>query len=388
MLGGGQGLLLIFAWLRSPARYGWAGIFLTLLLVSASTLLFWLALHDSRLLVYTPDLIGLGPALPFVFGPLLYGYLRVSVSSSFRWRAVYWLHSLPFWVVLLGHLPFYSKSFAEKQAFVLSHYSHAHLDWWGQLPLVHFLIYLLLSWPFLSRYDMILKTYCSSIEGFRLTWFRQLSLALGVGYGLFILVYVIRGLHPAGSVMAFSLTGFVYLVGYRQLRQPALFDTVQVAESAELTPTDTESSQERTVPKYRKSSLSADTSQTCARQLTELMTGQERYRDGRLTLRQVADELGISSHALSQVLNQTLSLTFYDYINGYRVEAVKRALVNPKNRHLTILALALDAGFDSKAAFNNAFKKHTGLTPSQYRSQQSANQQETGSFQFTSQHRT
>ena len=369
LFGGGQGLLLLIVWLRSPARYGWAGRFLILLLASASALLFWLALHDSRLLVYTPDLIGLGPALPFLLGPLLYGYLRVSALSSFRWRAVYGLHSLPFWLVLLGHLPFYSKPFAEKQAFVLSHYNHAHLDWWGQLPLVHFLIYGLLSWPFLSRYNMMLKTGYSTTEGFRLTWFRQLSLALGAGYGLFILVYVSRGLHPAGSVLALSLTGFVYLVGYRQLRQPALFDAVPVAESAEPIPTGTESTQQRIVPKYQKSSLSADTSRAYARQLTELMTGQSRYRDGRLTLSQVADELGISSHTLSQVLNQTLNVTFYDYVNGYRVEAVKQALVNPKNHYLTILALALDAGFDSKAAFNSAFKKHTGLTPSQYRSQ-------------------
>ena len=63
LFGGGQGLLLLIVWLCSPARYGWAGRFLTLLLASASTLLFWLALHDSRLLVYTPDLIGLGPTV-------------------------------------------------------------------------------------------------------------------------------------------------------------------------------------------------------------------------------------------------------------------------------------------------------------------------------------
>ena len=100
------------------------------------------------------------------------------------------------------------------------------------------------------------------------------------------------------------------------------------------------------------------------------MTTHQRYREGQLSLKQVADELRISPHALSQVLNQTLGVTFYDYINGYRVEAVKSTLVDSRKRHLTILTLAYEAGFESKATFNNAFKKHTGLTPSQFRNQQ------------------
>jgi AraC-like DNA-binding protein len=107
-----------------------------------------------------------------------------------------------------------------------------------------------------------------------------------------------------------------------------------------------------------------------AQRLKELMEHEKRYRQSGLTLKDLADALSISAHQLSQVLNQHLETNFYDFVNRYRVEEVKAELANPHKKHLTILALALDAGFDSKTTFNAVFKKHTGLTPSAYKKQQ------------------
>jgi AraC-like DNA-binding protein len=59
--------------------------------------------------------------------------------------------------------------------------------------------------------------------------------------------------------------------------------------------------------------------------------------------------------------------TFYDYVNGYRVREVQRRIANGDAERLTILSIALDAGFASKSTFNLVFKKHTGATPSGYR---------------------
>jgi AraC-like DNA-binding protein len=75
----------------------------------------------------------------------------------------------------------------------------------------------------------------------------------------------------------------------------------------------------------------------------------------------------LSTHHLSQLLNQQLHITFYDYINQYRLEEVKQALWDPQEDHLTILALAFEAWFKSKSVFNEAFKKYTGITPSAYK---------------------
>jgi len=86
-----------------------------------------------------------------------------------------------------------------------------------------------------------------------------------------------------------------------------------------------------------------------------------------LTLQELADELSIASHQLSQVINDRLQKNFFDFINSYRVEEVQVRLLAPEAQNLTILAVALDSGFSSKSSFNTIFKKHTQMTPTEYK---------------------
>jgi AraC-like DNA-binding protein len=75
---------------------------------------------------------------------------------------------------------------------------------------------------------------------------------------------------------------------------------------------------------------------------------------------------------LSEVLNSRIGQTFYDFVNAYRVREVQRRIQAGEARALKILALALDAGFASKSTYNQAFKKHTSQTPSDFRQAVSA----------------
>jgi len=79
------------------------------------------------------------------------------------------------------------------------------------------------------------------------------------------------------------------------------------------------------------------------------------------------DLLSSAPHKLSLVLNSQLEQTFYDFVNGYRVREVQRRIRAGDARALKMLALAMDAGFASKSAFNETFKKHTSQTPSAFR---------------------
>ena len=88
-----------------------------------------------------------------------------------------------------------------------------------------------------------------------------------------------------------------------------------------------------------------------------------------LTLQELADELSIASHQLSQVINDRLQKNFFDFVNGYRVKEVQTRLVAPEAQNLTILAVALDSGFSSKSSFNTIFKKQTQMTPSEFKRQ-------------------
>lgn len=101
--------------------------------------------------------------------------------------------------------------------------------------------------------------------------------------------------------------------------------------------------------------------------LEKLLVDQKRFLDATLTLDKIAEELSISKSHLSRIINAELRMGFPDYLNSLRVEEAKAYLNNPDFAHYTLLAIGLEAGFNSKTTFNTAFKKATTLTPSEYR---------------------
>lgn len=113
-------------------------------------------------------------------------------------------------------------------------------------------------------------------------------------------------------------------------------------------------------------SISLDFTTPKLKMLDQLMEKQKLYQNSDLTLGQLATLLEIHPNQLSQLLNQHLKTNFSDYLNTYRIEKAKELLANPDKSNLTIAALAEEAGFKSRSAFYQAFKKRTGLTPTAY----------------------
>ena len=93
------------------------------------------------------------------------------------------------------------------------------------------------------------------------------------------------------------------------------------------------------------------------------------YLDSNLTLSQLAKQLTIQPQALSQLINQHFQKNFPEFINSYRIEHAKNLLLHSEFQHKTIASIAFESGFHSLSAFNAAFKKFTGTTPSKYRKQ-------------------
>ena len=93
------------------------------------------------------------------------------------------------------------------------------------------------------------------------------------------------------------------------------------------------------------------------------------YLESELTLPKLADLLQVPPHHLSQVINESLGQNFFDFVNAHRVEEAQRLLRDPERSAYTVLAIAEEAGFNSKTAFNTAFKKVTGKTPTEFRQQ-------------------
>ncbi|MBT8262955.1 MAG: helix-turn-helix transcriptional regulator [Bacteroidia bacterium] len=94
------------------------------------------------------------------------------------------------------------------------------------------------------------------------------------------------------------------------------------------------------------------------------------YLDPGLSLEMVASHLNLSAGHLSKVINTELKMSFKDYLNELRIEEAKRYLKDPEFEKYTLAAIGLEAGFNSRSAFNASFKKITGLTPSQFQQQE------------------
>lgn len=100
--------------------------------------------------------------------------------------------------------------------------------------------------------------------------------------------------------------------------------------------------------------------------LQQLIETEKPHLNPDLSLRSLADQLGISANQLSWLLNDGFGRNFNEFINQHRVEAFKKRARLPDNAHLTIMSIAYHCGFNSKTVFNTYFKKETGLTPKQF----------------------
>lgn len=105
--------------------------------------------------------------------------------------------------------------------------------------------------------------------------------------------------------------------------------------------------------------------------LVAFMEKEKAYLDPTLTIKKLARELGLAEHALRSLINLRLGFRNYtDFINQYRIAYAKTAFKDPDSSHVPILTIALDSGYSSISAFNRAFRRIEGMTPSEFKKQQ------------------
>ncbi|MDJ0879908.1 MAG: helix-turn-helix domain-containing protein [Halieaceae bacterium] len=121
------------------------------------------------------------------------------------------------------------------------------------------------------------------------------------------------------------------------------------------------------VQRYAKSGLSIQQMDDVKKALAALMEEQQVYLQPDITLPELAETLECSVNHLSQVINAGFGMSFFDYLNQYRVRDAMKLLEPCENEAPTVLAVALEVGFNSTSTFYVAFKKVTGQTPAQYR---------------------
>jgi AraC-like DNA-binding protein len=119
--------------------------------------------------------------------------------------------------------------------------------------------------------------------------------------------------------------------------------------------------------KYKTSTLDPEKAERYLKKLFYVIEVEKVYKDEDISLQSLAGKLSIPPRELSRVINKRLDMNYSNFINSYRIDEAKTLLFDPGENDHSILDIAYEVGFNSKAVFNRAFKKFTGMTPSQFR---------------------
>lgn len=319
-------------------------------------------------------------------GPLLFLYVATLIDRQGKRPPKTGVHFVPYavsWIVLGTLLLFVPEDLMER-----------YLTWGGDpgtpLILKLFLWLETLALPlYLSGIGILLLRHSSAVSeeySFReqvdLRWLRVLVSGAGVGWLLVEVPYRLGpriGLHTeAGAVNAgFAVSaGVVFFLGYFGIRQGTIFVPNMGSQSGDPFSGPSNPSLHSSVSKhasvskhgsaskYARSGLTEEERDELAQKVRDHMVQSQAFRNPTLSLSGLSADLSLSSHDLSRVINEGLGVSFFDFVNGFRVNAVRDAL--REGRSGSILTLAFDAGFNSKASFNRVFKRLTGVTPTQY----------------------
>ena len=328
-----------------------------------------------------PHFFGISYQMPWVYGPLVYLYAVAASDRSWRFERKALVHFIPVAISVLALSPYYLQSGAEKIAFFdrwIAGDAPEHIAIIDPLKYVSGIAYSVATVLYLKRHRARVKHSYSNTERVNLHWLLGLTIA---AFGIWVLATTLKISGVRSRVrdnhISLAMAVLVYAIGYRGLRQREVFryETAEypVVQRPELVdssaPDEREESgtTEASAPRYERSGLSDIEARKLKTSLLAVMDAEKPWQDSELTLATLAERLNSTPHKLSEVLNAEVGQTFYDFVNGYRVREVQRRIKAGDARALKMLALALDAGFASKSTFNQAFKKHTSQTPSDFR---------------------
>ncbi len=205
----------------------------------------------------------------------------------------------------------------------------------------------------LSKYRILLTNNFSNLLNLKISWLKKLTyfwLAFSfIPLVIFSISYIFRPIQ-------FDFFELTFLLG---LWATSVFFSINVITQ--------QYSNETTLIKPSNTSSKNESDEEIDQiftTLTEYMKKNEPFKDEKLTLQSLASQLDLKPAKLSVAINTKNGTNFHEYINRYRVEAVKKELNNTAEQ---IIIIAYRNGFNSKSTFNSAFKKMTGITPSQYR---------------------
>jgi AraC-like DNA-binding protein len=304
------------------------------------------------------------PFVAFTYGPLLLLYVKFMTNPvrKFNWLSL--LHFIPFFVFLTVSVIFREKPLLEdlRNFFVPDRFISLRIVY-STCFFLSVTIYSILAFVEIRKHQENLKNLISyTSRVITLNWLKVVSISF---YTAYFVLFILGGINMVGNYIPFDpyfvIFGFIalfsFVYSFYGIRQPVIF-------GEELKPEDDD---KKEIEKYTKSGLKEDQAEEYLLKLISFVEDKKPYLERDLSIHDLSLMTAIPRHYITQVLNEKHKRNFFTFINGYRVKEVIERFSDPKYNHYTILAIAFDAGFNSKTTFNSIFKSQTGLTPSEFR---------------------
>jgi AraC-like DNA-binding protein len=287
-------------------------------------------------------------AFGLMYGPLIFHFVKSHLSEN---NGKSWIHFVPAFFLVLwifgGEYFKWTTTIAELTILQVGVFLHIG-------------IYLFQAYKSSKHYEAIAFQTRSQLDDDKIKLIQYNILFIGVLF----LVSMIHSYTELGSLnginQLLTLTiSFIILIGmliiiYQGMDKPHFYSSI--------TPHEKELASE--VNQYAGSTLTDESTNIKLERLKHVMKSEKPYKLENISIDKLAEITDIPSRHLSQIINQRLDQNFFDFINSHRIKDAQKQLESPSIR---VSEVMYEVGFSSRSSFNTAFKKYTGMTPSQYR---------------------
>ena len=316
----------------------------------------------------------------FFIGPILFFYVQSLLNISFKVTKKQFLHLTPgvlYLIYIFGI--FISDKFIFAKPFFYADGMDKDFDSWYQyLGFISMFIYLILSIKYYSNYRKLIVQITSNADAVLFHWIKKYLYAFLAMILLKVFAEILFTIFPEYTnyvgawwfYLLFSIILFyVAITGYSNGIETKIgFEMSVFDEKFALIFNENlqENNNKISVENQEFKLENSKEINLWKSKIEQVIQSEKLYENPELSLTEIAKKLDSNTNIISRAINQGFGMNFNDFINNYRIEAVKIKFENNEHKKSTLLGIAYDCGFNSKATFNRAFKKNTNFTPKEF----------------------
>ena len=315
----------------------------------------------------------------FFLGPLIYFYIQSLLNPNFKLSKTNFLHLIPGLLYLIYSIIMVvtDKLILHKYYFLADGMDRDFDTWYQHTGFVSMIFYFILSLKYYQKYQQLMQNLVSFADNLLFKWIKTFLIAFLImqllQVSFFLLGFLFDLANYVGSwwyFLSFAIVMYyIAITGYSNASVtsiPFQFDSFQNQKVFLLPSHENEIIEEIDFETIKPSEIQSEEILQLKVRIISLFETEKLSQNAELTLTEIAKKLNTNISVISKAINQGFQMNFNDFVNQYRVQEVKKAFEKGEHKKTTLLGIAFDCGFNSKATFNRAFKKNTGFSPKEF----------------------